>query len=341
MPSRMCYNVPLKLRSAGRLGSNERPRPRGPREGSRARGAMDVSHAMSEKKSSVERDAYPGLEVAVQRQTLATVLPSDVLSGMLGWALSVSDLFQLSLVCSRWLHAARSAECWSGHQIDIACMSLCGQELQRWWPIWRLSQSVLLTYFQRDAFKQPYPSPYLVWHKWGRWPPSAEYDDWHDIRLGGSRWLVKLTEQRAPDAVGIQQSWSPHLRASLILGWTTATSPRTLSRLWPSRLHRLLEMEGELITVRVCQRIVPFAQSGNAAAQDKALKVHLDRETRAVMLKTFANDHISLQRPRIEAPVAPQRRLRFFLAMPRPAGANLRRLPRVALQPSDCSVLEM
>ena len=298
---------------------------------------------MSDKKSCTKRSADPGLEMAVRRKARADLLHGDVLSGVLGWALAVSDIFQLSLVCRRWLHAVRSADCWEGHQIDIAYTRLCGNELARWWPIWKLCEFVLLTYSQRDAFTQPCPSPYAIWHKWGRWPSSAACDNWHGIRLGGRRWLVMLTEQRVPDTVGLVQVWSrsTSFKTSLILGWTTATSPRTLSRLWSSREHRRHEFDSELITVKVLQRRILRARGEGDPPPYEVLNVRLDRESGVVALNAFANGYVTLQRPPLGQPVAPQRRLRFFLALPRPVGVDLRRLPTAALQPSDCSVLEV
>ena len=316
--------------------------PRGYQAEGRARGAANVVLAMSGRRSCVERVRFPALDAAAQTKT-AEILPSDVLSGILGWALSVSDLYQLSIVCSRWLHASRSASSWTGHQIDIVCMSIRGQELQRWWPIWKLANIVVLTYSQLDAFnpanKRAYPTSYIVRHVWGRWPALEVCDEWHDIRLGGARWLVKLTKQKAPDTVGILQGWSRYLKTSLILGWTTASSPKSLSRLWSSRDHRRQDLEGELISVRLCQRSLLRTQGANDATPGEALRIHLVRESRTVALQTFADGHVTLQRRPLEEPVAPHRCLRFFIAMPRPVGGSMHRLPRAALQP-DCSVPE-
>lgn len=320
-------------RTSARVGNSPK------RVGESTRGAARASSAMAIKKNCVDREAQSVFLVDAHRFAGTEILHSDALSDIFSWALSVSDLFHVSIACKRWLRTARSAEPWADHHIDISQTSICSHELQRWWPIWHMSKFVHLTYSHRDTFEHPYPSPYLVRHEWGRWPSSAAYNDWHDIRLGGRQWLVMLTQQEVPDTVSILQGKNRFccFKTTLVLGWTTARSPKSLSRLWCSRELRRQESADEVISVRVCQKGFSRAQCPEGALPGQVMKLYLDRKSRTMALKTFANRYVTLQRPPLDASVAPHRRLRFFLAMPRPVGTGLRRLPSAALQPTEYS----
>ena len=296
---------------------------------------------MSAKKGLANKHSDPVSDMKEQQNlACAKFLHSDALPAMLGWALSLHDLFRLSLVCRRWSRAARSAECWAGHQINISHMSASVEDLQRWLPIWRLSEFVLLNYSQLDGFARPCPSWHLIWHNWGRWQAEV-FDNWHDTRLGSMRCLAMMTEQRVPNYVGIQFSWrSLRLKTSILFGWTTAASPKVLSRLWSSRNHGASRLDGELITVRLSQQGLRNALRACETQPDEVLEVVLHRESGSVGLRTFANGIITL-RQNPHQPVSPCRRLRFFLAVPRPVGRAVGGIPRVSLRPSDCSTLDL
>ena len=163
---------------------------------------------------------------------------SALLCQTLSFCLTCRTFARCARVSNMWQRIVRYSAAWYNIDLDVSKVTLTVGRISALCEMWKDVKSMSLCLSQIDICREFRVKKLLIWD-WGFWPVRRRYNMWHYSYLNDriKTWVALSSDVASPS---ISLTFHARTGVSYVsMGWTTATSPRQVARVYTGNNMRM------------------------------------------------------------------------------------------------------